>query len=115
MLIKLLTERYPGMRFWLTQRITALYMALYIPFFMVYFLIMKPVGYQGWLAFNSPWWWRILSWLFFVSLCMHAWIGIRDVFRDYVPNQTLRVYLQLFVDLVLLVCLVWSIFIIWSI
>jgi succinate dehydrogenase / fumarate reductase, membrane anchor subunit len=115
MLINLLTERYPGMRFWLLQRMTAIFMSIYIPLFIVYFMISMPSGYQGWVDFNSPWWWRVLSWLFFFSLCIHAWIGVRDVLRDYVFNQTLRAYLQAMVELVLLACLVWSIVIIWSI
>lgn len=113
MFIDLLTERYPGMRFWLMQRITALFMAVYIPFLIIYFLVVMPVGYEGWVAFNSPWWWRVLSWLFFFSLCMHAWVGVKDVLRDYVFNQELRGYLQVLVELALLACLAWSIFIIW--
>lgn len=115
MLIELLTKRYPGMRFWLLQRITAAYMAVYLLLLVFYFLLVKPIGYEAWLAFNLPWWWRISSVLFYFSLCIHAWIGIKDVFRDYVPNFTMRNYLQVLVELVLLASLAWSIFIFWSI
>ncbi len=115
MLIELVTQRYPGMRFWLLQRVTAVYMAVYTPILLIYFCLVKPVGYQAWVAFNSPWWWRIASCLFFFSLCLHAWIGVRDVFRDYVPSQTLRDYLQALVEIVLIACLTWSIFIFWSV
>ena len=115
MLFELLTKRYPGMRFWLLQRITAVYMAVYVPLMVIYFLIDQPKGYTDWVAFNSPYWFRILGCLFFFSVCLHAWVGVRDVFRDYVPNQAVRDYLQMFVELVLLVCMAWSVYIFWSI
>ncbi len=115
MLIELLTEKYPGMRFWLTQRLTAVLMVVYIVVFVLCFIIKQPFNYQAWLTFNSPWWWRILTGLFFFSLCLHAWIGVRDVFRDYVFNQTLRGYLQTLVELMLLAYLIWLGFILWGI
>ncbi|MGJ8620525.1 MAG: succinate dehydrogenase, hydrophobic membrane anchor protein [Methylophilaceae bacterium] len=115
MLFELLTKRYPGMRVWLLQRITAVYMAAYLPFIVGYLLLEKPDGYAAWVAFNSPYWLRVLGCLFFLSVCLHAWVGVRDVFRDYVPNMAVRSYLQLFVEIVLLACLAWSVYIFWSI
>lgn len=115
MLFELLTKRYPGMRVWLLQRITAVYMAVYIPFAVGYFLINNPDSYIAWVELNSPCWISVLSSLFFLSLCLHAWVGVRDVFRDYVPNIRLRNYLQLFVEMLLLACLAWSVYIFWSI
>jgi succinate dehydrogenase / fumarate reductase membrane anchor subunit len=56
-----------------------------------------------------------LTGLFFFSLCLHAWIGVRDVFRDYVFNQTLRGYLQTLVELMLLAYLGWLGLILWGI
>ncbi len=113
MLIELLTEKYPGMRFWLTQRITALFMAIYIPLLILNICIQQPKDYASWVAFNSPWWWQLLTCLFFLSICIHAWIGIKDVFRDYVYNQQLRGYLQFLVELALSAYLIWFTFIIW--
>lgn len=115
MLIELLTERYPGMRFWLLQRITAVFMAFYVLVAIVYFMLLQPASYQAWLVFNQPWWWRIGSSLFFLSLCMHAWVGVRDVFRDYVSSQVIRNILQVLVEVTLFACLVWSVVIFWSV
>lgn len=115
MLIDLLSKHYPGMRFWLLQRITAVYMAVYLPVLALHYWLVQPQGYEAWLAFNSPLWWRVLSCLFFFSLCLHAWVGVRDVFRDYLPNQVLQAFLQAFVELVLIACLIWSVYIFWSI
>ena len=115
MLFELLTKRYPGMRVWLLQRITAVYMAVYVPFVVGYLLINKPDSYVAWVELNSACWLKVLSSLFFLSLCLHAWVGVRDVFRDYVPNTTLRHTLQLIVEIVLIACLIWSVYIFWSI
>lgn len=49
-----------------------------------------PQGFDAWHAFFAPIWWRILCVLFWVSLSIHAWLGVRDVFKDYVPNITVR-------------------------
>jgi succinate dehydrogenase / fumarate reductase, membrane anchor subunit len=107
MLIELLTKKYPGMRQWLTQRLTAVVMAFYIVCLIVYMIALQPNNYADWLAAINPWWVRLATFLFFVCLCMHAWLGVRDVFKDYVFNQTLRGYMQAAVDILLVVYVGW--------
>ncbi len=115
MLIELLTKRYPGMRLWLAQRLSAVAMAAYLLLLACMLLLKQPQGYQGWYALMSPWWWRVLTVLFFVSLLMHAWLGVRDVFKDYIFNLRLRAVLQITVDVLLIVYLIWAGFILWSV
>ena len=122
MLIQLLTHQYPGMRLWLSQRLTAVVMAVYIVLLMVLLLIVQPFGhatwqqnYSAWLEFVSPVWFRLATLLFFMSLFMHAWLGVADVLKDYVFNKTLRAYMQLAVDIVLVGYLFWLMFILWNI
>jgi succinate dehydrogenase / fumarate reductase membrane anchor subunit len=114
MLIELLTKKYPGMRMWLAQRISAVVMALYTVLFGLLILIKQPAGYEAWKLFMSPWWWRILTLLFFISLYMHAWLGVRDVLKDYVFNLRLRAVLQTLVDVLLIVYLCWVSIILWG-
>ena len=115
MLIELLTDKYPGMRFWLTQRLTALVMAAYFVLMVLMLLIKQPSGYAAWYAFASPIWLRIATFVFFACLCMHAWLGVRDVLRDYIFNATLRQYLQILVDIALVLYCVWLAFILYEI
>ena len=115
MIVELLTKKYPGMRLWLTQRLTALVMAAYTVFIIVLLLVQQPSGYAGWHSFASRWWLRVLTWLFFICLTMHAWLGVRDVMRDYVFNTTLRGYMQIVVDVLLVIYLVWLSFILFNI
>jgi succinate dehydrogenase / fumarate reductase membrane anchor subunit len=108
MLIELLTKRYPGMRAWLTQRLSALVMAVYSVFAVARFLIVQPSHYEAWVDFFQPFWWRIATLLFWISLCIHAWLGIRDVFKDYVPNSNVRDVLDKLLVVSLWVYLVWA-------
>lgn len=113
MLFELLTSRYPGMRRWLTQRLCAFTMALYLLLFVVRLAWLAPHDYAAWQAMFAPMWWRVLTWWFFMCMLMHAWLGVRDVLRDYVPHLGARAVLQWLVDVVLLVnllAIVWILF-----
>jgi succinate dehydrogenase / fumarate reductase membrane anchor subunit len=115
MLIELLTKKYPGMRLWLAQRLSAVVLVVYLVIFALLLLVKQPVGYEGWLELMSPWWWRLFTLLFFTCLVMHAWLGVRDVFKDYIFNIKLRAVMQILVDVLLIVYLCWSGVILWGI
>jgi succinate dehydrogenase / fumarate reductase, membrane anchor subunit len=113
MLFELLTAKYPGMRLWLTQRLCALSMALGLLLFWLRVCWLAPADYAGWVAVFSPWWWRLLSVWFFICMLMHAWLGVRDVLRDYVPNLRCRYVLQWLVNLAVLgnaLAILWILF-----
>ncbi len=114
MMIELLTNQYPGMRIWLSQRLTAVILASYLVLLIVALLIVQPSSYDAWYGFASHWLFRIATFLCFVCLSVHAWVGVRDVLRDYIYNQTLRNYLQIAVDLLLVAYVVWLSFILWD-
>ncbi len=115
MLIQLLTNKYPGMRLWLSQRLSAVIMAIYIVFLIVLILVQQPAGFEDWRVVVSSIWFRFATFLFFISLFIHAWLGVSDVFKDYVFNKKLRAYLQIIVDILLAVYLVWVSIILWNI
>ncbi len=122
MLIQLLTHQYPGMRLWLSQRLTAVVMAIYILLLVVLLLIVQPFGhttwqqnYAAWIEFVSPVWFRLATLLFSMSLFMHAWLGVADVLKDYVFNKVLRGYMQLAVDIALVLYLFWLVYILWNV
>lgn len=114
MLVELLTQRYPGMRLWLTQRLSALVMVSYIVMTMLLICIQQPDSYQTWRGFMSPWWWRFATVAVFICLVVHAWLGIRDVMRDYVKNLVIRSYLQLMMEAALAGYLLWLASILWN-
>lgn len=113
MMIELLTNQYPGMRIWLSQRITAVAMAIYSVLLVIALCIVKPDSYIAWHAFAKHVLFQIPSFLFFICLSIHAWVGVRDVLRDYIFNQTWRGYLQVLVDFLLVVYVIWLAIILW--
>lgn len=113
MLFELLTKRYPGMRWWLAQRITAVVMAVYLVLAVLLFIVNTPHDFASWQQFWQPVWWRLMTWAFFAGLVIHAWLGVRDVMRDYVFNLTLRTWLQALVEVVLIGYLVWLGMVLW--
>ncbi len=114
MIIQLLTNKYPGMRLWLSQRLTAVFMAVYIVLLIIILAALQPNNHAAWRALFSIFWMRIATFLFFVSLFMHAWLGVSDVFKDYIFNKKLRAVLQMIVDILLIIYLVWATFILWK-
>ena len=113
MILQLLSNKYPGMRLWLSQRLSALIMAGYTVLFLLLLVIFQPAGFSAWHAFVSPIWFKAATLVFFICLFFHAWIGVSDVFKDYVFNTTLRAYMQIFVDILLLIYLFWLGYILW--
>ncbi len=101
------------MRWWLVQRISAAVMAGYILLLLARLAILQPKGYAAWQVFWQPVWWRMLTLVCFLGLVVHAWLGIRDVFRDYVFNPAWREWIQTAAELLLLFYLCWACYILW--
>lgn len=115
MILEILTKRYPGLRAWLLQRITGLVIAIYSVGFFTRILILKPNSFEAWHAFFDPCWVRIATLLVWVSLSEHAWLGVRDVLKDYVPNIGVRTVLTKLVAVALWLYLAWAIWLLYSI
>ncbi len=80
-----------GVRPWLVQRFTAVYMLAFIVFALGHFALDAPHSYVAWRAWMTGAWVVITTALFFVALLLHAWVGLRDVVLDYVKPLGLRV------------------------
>jgi succinate dehydrogenase / fumarate reductase membrane anchor subunit len=81
-----------GLRAWLVQRVTAVYVLLFIVFLLFHFLLGAPHSYQAWRAWISNPGVSIAAAVFFAALLLHAWVGIRDVIMDYVHPLGVRVF-----------------------
>jgi succinate dehydrogenase / fumarate reductase, membrane anchor subunit len=103
------------MRLWLSQRLSAVIMATYIVLLIIILAALQPNNHAAWRALFAAPWMRIATWLFFLSLFIHAWLGVSDVFKDYVFNLKLRAVLQIIVDILLVIYLGWATFILWNI
>lgn len=82
-----------GLRAWLVQRVTAVYMLFFIVFLLVHFLFDPPKSYLAWREWMLKPGVSISAFVFYTALLMHAWVGVRDVILDYVKPLAVRVLL----------------------
>ncbi|QNN58626.1 succinate dehydrogenase, hydrophobic membrane anchor protein [Diaphorobacter ruginosibacter] len=103
-----------GIRDWLVQRGTAVLMALFtIALLARVLMISGPIGYDGWAGVFAPQWMKFLTFALIVSLAWHAWVGVRDVWMDYVPATGLRLVLNVFTIVWLVGCAGWAFQVLW--
>ena len=104
-----------GLRDWLAQRVTAVVMASYTVLFIGLLLAAPKIDYATWRQLFAPQWMKLATLLFLLSLYLHAWIGMRNIFMDYVKHGGLRLALYALVISALIVYAAWSVRILWSI
>ena len=79
-----------GLRAWMLQRLSAVYLILFVALFGGRLLWAPPADHAewtGWLARPGVATAVILGWL---ALSVHAWIGVRDIAMDYVKPTAVR-------------------------
>jgi succinate dehydrogenase / fumarate reductase, membrane anchor subunit len=106
-------KTFTGLRAWLVQRVTAVYMLLFMVFFLVHFVVDPPHSYPAWHAWMMSSSVSIATVVFFAALLAHAWVGIRDVILDYVHPIAFRVGLLVLVGLGLTALGLWVLRILW--
>jgi succinate dehydrogenase / fumarate reductase membrane anchor subunit len=81
-----------GLRAWLVQRISAVYMLLFIMYLLSHFIVDPPrshLAWRGWILSPSV---SVVSFVFFAALLAHAWVGLRDVIMDYIDGVAARMF-----------------------
>ena len=102
-----------GMRDWLSQRVTATLMALYTVLLLAQVLFGGPLGYDRWAGIFSAQWMKVFTFVILLSLGWHAWVGMRDIWMDYVKPAAVRLVLQVFTIVWLIGCMGWAIQVLW--
>ena len=102
-----------GMRDWLSQRVTAVLMALFTVVLLVQLLLPGPLGYDRWAGIFAAQWMKVLTFVVIVSLAWHAWVGVRDIWMDYVKPVGVRLTLQVFTIVWLVGCAGWAVQVLW--
>lgn len=75
-----------GLRPWIIQRVSAVFIAAFILYAFIIILIDNPLNSADWNEWVSAPYNNILLGLFLIAVLWHAWIGVRDIILDYVPN-----------------------------
>ena len=102
-----------GLRDWLSQRVTAVLMALFTLVLVVQVLMPGPLGYDRWAGIFAAQWMKVLSFAVFVALAWHAWVGMRDIWMDYVKPVGMRLALQVATLVWLVGCTGWAVQVLW--
>ena len=115
MVERVVSGAHYGVKDWLMQRVTAVVMVVYTLFMVGYLLLQPTLDFASWQGLFQHLTVRLASLLFFLSLLLHAWVGMRDIFMDYVHPTVIRLMLHVVVILALIVYAAWAIQILWSV
>ena len=103
-----------GLRDWLAQRITAGLMALFTLVVLAQVIFSKgPIGYDKWAGIFSSQWMKLLTFTIIIALGYHVWVGMRDIWMDYIKPVGVRLGLQVFTMVWLIACAGWSFQVLW--
>jgi len=103
-----------GTRDWLAQRITAVLMALFTVIVLARVIFTAgPIGYDTWSGIFAPQAMKTLTFAVIIALLYHVWVGMRDVFMDYIKPVGIRLALQVFTIVWLVSCAGWAIQVLW--
>ena len=80
------TANQSGLRDWLAQRFTALLIGAYTLFIVLYWLLSPNTNYHQWHNLFGSVWIKLFTFIVFISILWHAWIGLWTVLTDYVKN-----------------------------
>lgn len=103
-----MSRRASGLRAWILQRITAVYLGAFIVLFGGSLVLCPPASYAEWRAWLGAPWMSIALLLFFAALLIHAWVGARDILIDYVHPLPARIALLSLTGIGLIGCGFWA-------
>ena len=102
-----------GLRDWMAQRATSMLMAIFTIVVVAQVLFGGPLDYYRWSAIFSTQWMKVLTFVTIVSLLYHVWVGMRDIWMDYIKPVVLRLALDVFTIVWLVGCAGWAIQVLW--
>ena len=105
-----------GFGTWLQQRITAVIMLVFAIVFLIFIFAMAlnvNSNISSWQSLFNYTLFKIFIQIFFIALVVHAWIGIRDIWMDYIQCNAMKLTLHTLTILWLLGSLIYSIKVIW--
>ena len=112
---RLVVGAHYGLKDWLAQRVTAVIMVVFTVVLAAVYLAFGNPSYEGWSGLFANQWMKILTFLTILSLLFHAWIGVRDIWMDYVKPMAVRLVLQVLTMLWLVGCAGYAAQILWRV
>ena len=110
---RIVTGAHYGLRDWLAQRITAVLMALFTIVLLAQVIFGGPLGYDSWAGIFSSQWMKVLTFVVILAMLYHVWVGVREIFMDYIKPVSIRLSLYVFAIVWLVGCAGWAIQVLW--
>lgn len=88
-----------GLGEWIVQRVSAVYILLFILVLTIRLVLDPLASHADWQLLSSGVVFRVGWLLLIVGLLIHAWIGLKSVFLDYVHNWRIRFLLVMILGL----------------
>ncbi len=110
---RLVVGAHYGLTDWMAQRVTALLMTLFSLALVAQLLFGGKLGYERWSGIFSAQWMKVLAFVTIVSMLYHTWVGMRDVWMDYVKPVGVKLALQVFTIAWLVGCAGWAVQVLW--
>ena len=112
---RIVTGAHYGARDWVAQRITAIILTLYTLYLLMRLFAMPEPSYASWYQlFASPFM-KVATLLALISLAYHSWVGMRNVYMDYIKPTWLRLTLQIGTIVLLIGYAFWALIILWKV
>lgn len=97
-----------GLKAWLVQRVTAVYLAGFLTYLVLHLVLSPPADHAQWSAWVARPWVSLGLLLCLPFLLAHAWVGTRDVLMDYVKPLWARLGALILVGIGLLASGLWA-------
>ncbi|MDX9844097.1 MAG: succinate dehydrogenase, hydrophobic membrane anchor protein [Aquabacterium sp.] len=110
---RIVTGAHYGLRDWLAQRVTAVLMALFTIVLLAQVIFGGPLGYDSWSGIFSSQWMKVLTFVVILAMLYHVWVGVREIFMDYIKPVSIRLSLYVFAIVWLVGCAGWAIQVLW--
>ncbi|MGB3068670.1 MAG: succinate dehydrogenase, hydrophobic membrane anchor protein [Ottowia sp.] len=111
---RLVVGAHYGLRDWLSQRFTGALMAVFTLIVLIQVLVNKgPMGYEKWAGIFASQWMKVLTFSVIVALAWHAWVGIRNIWMDYVKPVGVKLVLDTLSLIWLVGCAGWAVQVLW--
>lgn len=104
-----------GLRDWLVQRVSAVVLLAYTLLLLGAVLFTRDLDYGSWAGMFSTAWMKVATLLAVLALIWHAWVGVRDIYMDYIKPTGVRLVLQVATVLTLIGYAIWAVIILWRV
>jgi succinate dehydrogenase / fumarate reductase membrane anchor subunit len=104
-----------GWRDFAVQRLSGLVIVIFTVWLLIELLMLPELTYGNWAGLFATMRMKVATSVAMIAVAYHAWIGVRDIFMDYIKPAILRLALQASTIVVLIGYVVWAFTILWRV